>query len=892
MNPRGVTLQWIEADLSQPTLAANHIAAQAPADLDVLIHNLGIWEETAFSDEYAFLDESDAALTQLVDVNITATLVLLQRLLPRVLGAPRPQLVLTGSTSALPRSGRPEVAFGASKFALNGIADALREGFRDRRLAVTSLQLGYLNTDDALSVLAAEAAARGDGELGPGARRRCNGARVAAVVTRVRALLQLSPSGFVRELVCCRPSPTRATDFGGLRPGPLVAARALVVYPAPPLAVGHRREPAMDALSRVSAQVLDSALPSLPLYLLQATAVIGMIGVLLIATRRAGHAIEGRRLYVGVALGLIYLFNAWFVARYTQGVVKLHLGFDILLVSGMLGGWRGGLACLGASLLARYQFAGTLYFLPAGLEAALQMLAGVWLRRRLHPRMLNELSLRMILQAWGVRIAVTAFGLALGVAIIGAELLPVEELAIQRLLALPLSLLMLGAVFALVYNDAQIDVQRQREQAWLRIDPISGLPNMRALGERLQHFWRDNDGIGKACLIVAEMGNLRDLRLRYGPLQDNGIWQRDSTEEVHRLLPSLPAAQLEIYQFGDAALAILVRDLALSELRTQPQITELASNLAEQVGRDWPGFRPLFRCAVVELKPPADADEGHLPFRAITVALSAIESGVVFFDDPIQRDSEIDALIEVALERWLQQGDAPLCYQPKHRLQDRQLVGAEALLRMRDGEGRLIAPMRVISLLRRQGRLAELEWATLQSAIHFLQQCRRDGWQLKIAVNVSAESLRLPDFGLRLQELLQLHDVPGAMLRLEIVEWTEIVERDAVDANIAQLLAAEVTLSLDDFGAGYSTLILLSQLAIAEVKIEQALIATLSDAKSQSIVRFIVEVAHRCGAIVVAEGTETLAQEQKLRALGVDVGQGYLYSAALPADEFRRFAAS
>jgi len=474
--------------------------------------------------------------------------------------------------------------------------------------------------------------------------------------------------------------------------------------------------------------------------------------------------------------------------------------------------------------------------------------------------MLNELSLRMILQAWGVRIAVTALGLALGVAIIGAHQLPVDELAIQRLLALPLSLPMLGAVFALVYNDAQIDAQRQREQAWLRIDPISGLPNMRALGERLQHYWRDNDGIGKACLIVAEMGNLRDLRLRYGPLQDNGLWQRDSTEEVHRLLPSLPAGQLEIYQFGDAALAILVRDLTLSELRTQPQITELASNLADRVGRDWPGFRPLFRCAVVELKPPVDTDEGHLPFRAITVALSAIESGVVFFDDPIQRDSEIDALIEVALERWLQQGDAPLCYQPKHRLQDRQLVGAEALLRMRDGEGRLIAPMRVISLLRRQGRLAELEWATLQSAIHFLQQCRRDGTQLKIAVNVSAESLRLPDFGLRLQELLALHDVPGVMLRLEIVEWTEIVERDVVDANIAQLLAAEVTLSLDDFGAGYSTLILLSQLAIAEVKIEQALIATLSDAKSQSIVRFIVEVAHRCGAIVVAEGTETLAQ--------------------------------
>lgn len=187
----GVDLHWIEADLSQPARAAASIAAQAPPDLDVLIHNLGIWEETAFSDDYDFLNESDSALAQLVDVNITATLLLLKQLLPRVLGGRRPQLVLTGSTSALPRSGRPEVAFGASKFALNGIADALREGFRQQRLAVTTVQLGYLNTDDALSVPLQQAAARGNGKYVP----------LHDVVAMVRALLQLSPSSFVRELV-------------------------------------------------------------------------------------------------------------------------------------------------------------------------------------------------------------------------------------------------------------------------------------------------------------------------------------------------------------------------------------------------------------------------------------------------------------------------------------------------------------------------------------------------------------------------------------------------------------------------------------------------------------------------------------------------------------------
>lgn len=187
----GVELRWIEADLGQPAHAAAHIAAHAPADLDVLIHNLGIWEDNAFSDTYDFLKEDDSALAHLVEVNITATLLLLRQLLPRVLGTPRPQLLLTGSTSALPRSGRPEVAFGASKFALNGIADALREGFRPQRLAVTTLQLGYLNTEDALSVPRPQAAARGDGHYVP----------VHDVVTMVRALLDLSPSSFVRELL-------------------------------------------------------------------------------------------------------------------------------------------------------------------------------------------------------------------------------------------------------------------------------------------------------------------------------------------------------------------------------------------------------------------------------------------------------------------------------------------------------------------------------------------------------------------------------------------------------------------------------------------------------------------------------------------------------------------
>ena len=181
---------WIEADLSTPKEAAARIASETPATVDTMIYNTGIWERTAFSNDYDFLGGTVAEIEELVATNITSALLVVRELLPTLLAHERPRIILTGSTSALPRSGRPEVAFGASKFALNGIADALREGYRDRHLAVSTLQLGNLNTEDSLAVPVTEAAARGDGELVP----------VHDVVRVVQMMLELSPATFVRDI--------------------------------------------------------------------------------------------------------------------------------------------------------------------------------------------------------------------------------------------------------------------------------------------------------------------------------------------------------------------------------------------------------------------------------------------------------------------------------------------------------------------------------------------------------------------------------------------------------------------------------------------------------------------------------------------------------------------
>ena len=128
--------------------------------------------------------------------------------------------------------------------------------------------------------------------------------------------------------------------------------------------------------------------------------------------------------------------------------------------------------------------------------------------------------------------------------------------------------------------------------------------------------------------------------------------------------------------------------------------------------------------------------------------------------------------------------------------------------------------------------------------------------------------------------------VPSALLRLELVEWSDLVDDPLVQANLAQLTALGVPLSIDDFGTGYSNLLLLTRFSFSEVKIVRSLVISLGELKSLVVVQHIVELAHRCGATVVAEGVETTAMATQVRDLGVDMGQGYLFSRALPPEEF------
>ena len=140
---------WITADLSEPLKAREAVLEKLRnTPLDVLIYNVGIWEDRAFERDYSFLNDDPTHLETMINTNITSCIFQIQALLPKLLDSTKSQIILTGSTSALDNTGRPEVTFNASKFALRGIAQSLRSSFKDKNLSVTLINPGYIDTEN------------------------------------------------------------------------------------------------------------------------------------------------------------------------------------------------------------------------------------------------------------------------------------------------------------------------------------------------------------------------------------------------------------------------------------------------------------------------------------------------------------------------------------------------------------------------------------------------------------------------------------------------------------------------------------------------------------------------------------------------------------------------
>ncbi|NOT28744.1 MAG: EAL domain-containing protein [Acidobacteria bacterium] len=245
--------------------------------------------------------------------------------------------------------------------------------------------------------------------------------------------------------------------------------------------------------------------------------------------------------------------------------------------------------------------------------------------------------------------------------------------------------------------------------------------------------------------------------------------------------------------------------------------------------------------------------------------------------------------VEVELRPALERGELRLHYQPILRLDREAVVGFEALLRWAHPERGLLQPDEFVSLAEEVGLIVPMGRWALREACRQLAAWRASGLHvdhLRVSVNLSAREFQQSDLVECVSDLLQEYGVHGRQLEVEITERAAMSDEAHSIKQVSQLRNAGVSVCLDDFGAGHSSLAYLHRFPVDRLKIDRSFVSRLFDAgesDSRPIVRAVLAMARDMGIDVVAEGVEGVEQFDLLCGLSCQMGQGFLFSKPVDA---------
>ncbi|WP_400243799.1 EAL domain-containing protein [Niallia sp. JL1B1071] len=256
-----------------------------------------------------------------------------------------------------------------------------------------------------------------------------------------------------------------------------------------------------------------------------------------------------------------------------------------------------------------------------------------------------------------------------------------------------------------------------------------------------------------------------------------------------------------------------------------------------------------------------------------------------FYNDELNQKMKRKMMLEVRLHKAIEQEEFQVYFQPQVQLENGSISGAEALLRWECDLGK-ISPEEFIPITEETGLIIQIgEWV-LRKTCHHIKWFTQNGLSpFPVSVNLSTKQLMHPHFIDLLKRIIDEEHVDPKLLTLEITERAFLDYEDAKDV-IAELRKTGVGLSLDDFGVGYSSLSMIKNIEIDELKIDKLFLNDALESKRvRALLDTIIQIGKNLDAKIVVEGIETAEQHEILAKQGVQ-GQGYFYSPPLPAAEF------
>ena len=287
---------------------------------------------------------------------------------------------------------------------------------------------------------------------------------------------------------------------------------------------------------------------------------------------------------------------------------------------------------------------------------------------------------------------------------------------------------------------------------------------------------------------------------------------------------------------------------------------------------------------------PGDAGDADTLLSRSEIAMYAAKrqlSGALQYDAAFDSSSAQTLSLLTELRHAVEHHELRLYLQPKVPLHGQPGLAAEALVRWQHPQRGLVPPMQFIPFAEQTGFVRHLTLWMFEEVARLLADPRTQGLPLRVSVNLSTRDLLDPELSHRLADILVRHGVPASAFCLEITESAIMDDPQRAEAMLNRLSEQGFKLSIDDFGTGYSSLAYLKRLPVDELKIDKSFVMGMETGEDDAmIVRSTIDLAHNLGLTVVAEGVETAAIQDRLRALACDEAQGYHIARHLPVDDF------
>jgi diguanylate cyclase (GGDEF)-like protein len=293
---------------------------------------------------------------------------------------------------------------------------------------------------------------------------------------------------------------------------------------------------------------------------------------------------------------------------------------------------------------------------------------------------------------------------------------------------------------------------------------------------------------------------------------------------------------------------------------------------------------------------PVHAEDGETLLRHADAAMYAAKHGslghAVYDPRRHNEHGEEELSLLTGLRRAVEHDEFRLLYQPKMDLATGDVTGVECLIRWQHPERGLVPPVRFIPFAEETGFIRVISEWVIRKAVQQCGRWRVAGYELRMAINISAQDLLNPALADLVAGVLEEHAVPAALISMEITESGFMQDPARAVDLMHRLNALGVRLSIDDFGTGYSSLAYLKELPVHELKIDRSFVRHVArDEKDRAIVLSTIELGHNLGLSVVAEGVEEEPARSMLAAMGCNYAQGYLFAQPLAADELERWVA-